>query len=229
MQRMMFLVLANFSLFWFSFHFIHFIFISFFFHCSDFLIPEPSHLSTYQLLTNWAFPQFFKRQTSLPPPEPSFDLRALQGTYPYKIAFKDVHTRSCLKIPHLVISDYISTFPLSLIAFFPRSWHSQLLGIWSTDRPTIWWLSDFNAWTPLLFLPLLISTVFCKLKRDDCSMLSPTLFPPGMYVLLLMSFETWALDQCMSGTGIHQLFKQGPGGFCTCSWIIWINRDPKKS
>lgn len=192
------------------------------------LNPPSWHLSTYRLLTKWAFTQFFKRQTSLPPPEPTFDLQALQGTYPDKSAFWDVHTCSCLKIPHLVISYYISCIPPSLTASFSQSWHSQLLGMQSTAEPAIWWLSDFNAWTPLPFVPLLISTAFCKLIGDGCSVLSPSPFPTMHMHIVTQGFEIQVLDWCMPGADLHELFKQGPGGCCTCSWIFWVKVTPKK-
>ena len=182
------------------------------------LNPPSKHLSTYRLLMKLAFPQFFKRQTSLPPAEPDFDVWALQGTYPDKSAFRDVHTCSCLKIPHLVISYYMSCIPLSLTASFSQSWHSQLLNVQSTAVTAIWWLSDFNAWTPLPFLPLLINFSASSKGRTVACFL-PLSSPPHVHIAT-QRFEILMLDQCMSGAGIHQLFKQGPRGCCTCSWRV---------
>lgn len=80
--------------------------------------PPSKHLSTYLLLHKWVFPQFFKCQPSLAPPEPNFDLQALQSSRSDKSSFRDVHTCSCLKIPNLFISYLISRISPSLTASF---------------------------------------------------------------------------------------------------------------
>lgn len=147
MKRMMLLILGNFLLFWFSQHW---------------ALPA----SIYPLIfcfTKLALPKFFKKQSSLPPPEPNFDLEALQSTCPDKSTFRDVHTFSCLKIPHLAIS-YISCISPSLTAFFSEL---ALPAPQSTAEPVIWWLSDFNAWTLLPFLPLFTSTAFLPAQKGQ--------------------------------------------------------------
>lgn len=132
------------------------------FHCSDFLSPEHSQLAFIHLLSahKMSFLLVLQKTNLSSPPEPNFDLEALQGAYPDKSAFRDVYTCSCLKIPHLVISYCISWIPPSLPASSSQRWQSQLLGVQSTAEPVTWWLSASNAWTLLLFLPLLISTAF---------------------------------------------------------------------
>lgn len=97
--------------------------------------------------------------------EPNFDPGALQGTYPDKSALRDVYTCSCLKIPHLVISYWISWIPPCLTASSSQSCQFQLLDVQSTAETVIWWLFAFNAWTLLLVLPLFISIAFLPSQK----------------------------------------------------------------
>lgn len=46
-----------------------------------------------------------------------------------------------------------------------QSWQSQLLGVQSTAEPVTWWLPVFNAWTLLVALPLPISIVFLPSQK----------------------------------------------------------------
>lgn len=147
MQRMMLLVLqwknnGNFTLFWISE-----------------LQALPANI--YPLIccfTKWVFPHFFKCQPFFPSPEPDFDLQALQSSHTDKSVFRDDHTCSCLKIPHLVISYHISCISRSLTVSFARNWYSSCFSMQSTAELVLQWLHDCNACTLLPFLPLLTST-----------------------------------------------------------------------
>lgn len=173
MQRMMLLVLqwknnGNFTLFWISE-----------------LQALPANI--YPLIccfTKWVFPHFFKCQPFFPSPEPDFDLQALQSSHTDKSVFRDDHTCSCLKIPHLVISYHISCISRSLTVSFARNWYSSCFSMQSTAELVLQWLHDCNACTLLPFLPLLTSTalhpgfclvlvfLFCFVFLSSCLLFS---------------------------------------------------------
>lgn len=210
MQRMMLLSLANFSLFWFS---------------QPWTLPA----SIYPLIvcsqnelspsSSKDKPLFHNETLTLI----SELCRALTQTKVHAEMSTPVHNwKFHIWLFHTTSAVFLRlSLPLSLRAGTPGS---------SASRAQLkQWYGDFLILMPgyhCHFSPYLLALLFCKLKRDGCNMLLLPPFPTKLVHIVTQGFEIWVLDRCVSGTGIHQLFKQWPGGYCTCSWIVWVEKNP---
>lgn len=217
MQRMMLLILANFSLFWFS---------------QPWTLPA----SIYPLIVcsqNELSPSSSKEK----PPFHHQTLtlisrlcRALTQTKVHSEMSTPVHAlKFHIWLLHTASAVFLRlSLPLSLRAGTPSpsACRAQL------NQP----YGDFPILMPgyhCHFSPYLLAVLSCKLERDGYGMLPLPPFPTTRVHIVTQGFEIWVLDWCVSGAGIHQPFKWGPGDHrirrsCTCSWIVWMEKDPKK-
>lgn len=131
--------------------------------------------------------------------------------------------------PFLALKFHIWLFHTSAVFLhlslpFSQSWHSPLLRAQLNQ-----WYGDFLILMPghcCHFCLYSLAQLFCQLKRDSNSTLSPPPFHATSIVT--QGFKIWVLGQCMSATGLHELFKQQPEWSCACSWTVWMEGQKKQ-